>query len=246
MAFTVLLGVLWQICRIQHGTRPISSLTLRPWRVVLICLITVSAQAISNGKGIDSWANWFAIERLNKLTNVYFGLTLSFEKHILSLFMIYQSHLKANQLDVMKDTFRKFEKEANRNYWIFMISVTVVIFITILLTYAIEDENQYYSLVKICVNLVILGVQGVVLRQYIETTNWFLRNMKRGFHYEYKRHVVRETLLFILMLVSFSLCDLSNLLIYANDMSFYLCTVFNQTVSLDPTERSSNSLCRLA
>ena len=52
MAFTVLLGTLWQICRIQHGTRPISSLTLRPWRVVLICLITVSAQAISNGKGI--------------------------------------------------------------------------------------------------------------------------------------------------------------------------------------------------
>ena len=141
MAFTVLLGVVWQICRIQHGTRPISSLTLRPWRVVLICLISVSAQAISNGKGIESWSNWFAIERLNKLTNVYFGLTLSFEKHILSLFMIYQSHVTANQLDVMKDTFRKFEKEANRNYWIFMISVTVVIFITILLTYAIDDDN---------------------------------------------------------------------------------------------------------
>ena len=55
--------------------------------------------------------------------------------------MIYQSHLKANQLDVMKDTIRKFEKEANRNYWMFMIIVTVVIFITILLTYAIDDDN---------------------------------------------------------------------------------------------------------
>ena len=70
--------------------------------------------------------------------------------------------------------------------------------------------------------------------------------MKRGFHYEYKQHVVRETLLFILMLVSFSLCDLSNLLIYANDMSFYLCTSFNQNVSLDPKEIAKNSICRLA
>ena len=159
--------------------------------------------------------------------------------------MIYQSHVSANRLDVMKDTFRKFEKEANRNYWKFMISVTVVIFITIFLTYAIDDDNKYYFVVKIVVNLAILGVQGVVLRQYIETTNWFLQNMKRGFHYEYKRHVVRETILFILMLVSFSLCDLANLLIYANDMSFFICTSFNQNISLDPKEMDVNSLCRL-
>ena len=52
---------------------------------------------------------WFTIERICKLFNVYLGLTLIFEKKVLSLFIVYQNIFKANQLDVMKDKYREVE-----------------------------------------------------------------------------------------------------------------------------------------
>ena len=75
-----------------------------------------------------------------------------------------------------------------------MICVTILIFITIILTIVIGGNSQDYMEIKLIVNLMILGVQGVVLRQYITNTSWFLNNMKQSFHYEYQKHVVRETL----------------------------------------------------
>ena len=76
--------------------------------------------------------------------------------------------------------------------------------------------------------------------------SWFLNNMKRKFHYEYQKHVVRETLTFILMVFGFALCDLSNLLIYSNDSAYYYCTEFQCSLDLSHDDISEKALCKFA
>ena len=108
LSIASLLVVLWQICILEHGTRRVNFLTSRPWRTALIILFLIAIKAISN-EIYMSWDWWLFIERLCKLLNIYFGLTLALEKHILALFMIYQVHFNLNQHDVMKDKFRSLE-----------------------------------------------------------------------------------------------------------------------------------------
>ena len=110
LAMTFMISVLWIICHVQHGTRKINALTLRPWRVVIICLFTVGAQTIVNDPHMISWSIWFSIERINKIFNVFLAVTVVNEKHILSLFILYQVHFDQRQHDVMKDKFRELEQ----------------------------------------------------------------------------------------------------------------------------------------
>ena len=66
-----------------------------------------------------------------------------------------------------------------------MTALTVMVTVTIILTLAIPDENPAYFEVKLFVNVMILGIQGIYLRIYITTTLKFLQLMKTHFHYEY-------------------------------------------------------------
>ena len=72
--------------------------------------------------------------------------------------MIYQAHFNPNQHDVMKDKYRVFEHEANRNYWIYMFTVTIFIFITIILTYSVHESAKGYQVTKTVDNMLILGI----------------------------------------------------------------------------------------
>ena len=117
MAISSIIAVLWIICHVQHGNRRINALTMRPWRVVLICLVSVSSQTISNDPNLLNWSFWFSIERVNKLSNIFLAVTLIHEKHILSLFMLYQVHFDLRQHDVMKDKFRELEQKESNSYW---------------------------------------------------------------------------------------------------------------------------------
>lgn len=117
LSIASIMAVLWIICHVQHGRRRINALTMRPWRVVLICLLSVSIQTISNDPSLLNWSIWFSIERVNKLFNVFLSVTLIHEKHILSLFMLYQVHFDLRQHDVMKDKFRDLEQKESKSYW---------------------------------------------------------------------------------------------------------------------------------
>lgn len=66
-----------------------------------------------------------------------------------------------------------------------MVALAAMVAITIILTLAIPDENPAYFEVKLVVNVMILGIQGIYLRMYIKTTMTFLKLMKTHFHYEY-------------------------------------------------------------
>ena len=79
LSVTALIGVLWIICIVTHGTRRINLLTLRPWRIVFGSLFVIAVKAISN-EVYMSWNMWFIIERICKLFNIYFGMTLILEK----------------------------------------------------------------------------------------------------------------------------------------------------------------------
>ena len=59
----------------MHGTRRINRLTMRPWKICLITILVVAIKALSNEVHMK-WNLWFFIERVAKLFNVYFGLTL--------------------------------------------------------------------------------------------------------------------------------------------------------------------------
>ena len=87
-----------------------------------------------------SWNMWYTIERINKLFNIYLGLTMVFEKHILSLFMIYQTTFPTTQHDVMKDKFRQVEAKELRLYWYYIIGVTVFILTTIVVPFFLPWE----------------------------------------------------------------------------------------------------------
>lgn len=117
MAIASIIAVLWIICHVQHGRRRINALTMRPWRVVLICLVSVGSQTITNDPSLLNWSIWFSLERVNKLFNVFLSVTMIHEKHILSLFMLYQVHFDLRQHDVMKDKFRELEQKENNSYW---------------------------------------------------------------------------------------------------------------------------------
>ena len=79
------------ICHVQHGKRRINKLTLRPWRIAFLTMTMVAIKSLSNLVYMQ-WDAWFVIERLSKLLNILFGLTLVLEKHIYSAFMVYQVH----------------------------------------------------------------------------------------------------------------------------------------------------------
>ena len=138
--------------------------------------------------------------------------------------MIYQKHFKLNQLDVMKDKFRQVEKESNRFYWGLMLAVTVFIFLTLILTFSIRDENSVLWLPsKALTSLALVGMQGCVLRMYITVQRTFLSLMKQLHYYEYKLHVVRETVTLILITTTFIFLDLANLILYSADCLNLVC-----------------------
>ena len=175
-----------------------------------------------------SWNMWYTIERINKLFNIYLGLTMVFEKHILSLFMIYQTTFPTTQHDVMKDKFRQVEAKELRLYWYYIIGVTVFILTTIVVPFFLpwESNNDHYILFKTGINLFILGIQGMVLRRYQYTSLYFLNLMKKHYHHEYERHKVREWSLSILLWVSFVIIDLANVLIFSLDCVNLVCKQF--------------------
>ena len=113
LSVCLFITVLSNICIIEHSKRRVNKLTLRPWRVAMLTVVSVALKAISNEVYV-SWNVWLVIERFCKLCNVYFGLTLIQEKHLLSLFMIYQANLPVTRYDVMKDRFRDVEHRSNR------------------------------------------------------------------------------------------------------------------------------------
>ena len=138
-----LLVITWQICQVEHGTQQINFLTMRPWRVSLVIVIFVAVKVVSNEVYI-SWDFWLFIERICKLLNIFFGLTLAFEKQILSIFMIYQAHFPLNQHDVMKDNLRDLEQRINRRYWVQLTAITIFILSTCIFTAIIQDESKIF------------------------------------------------------------------------------------------------------
>ena len=78
----------------------------------------------------------------------------------------------------MKDKFREIEANESKNYWRNVLAIFIFIKITILLTIFIPDQNPGYMEIKLAVNLLILGIQGIYLRVYITTTRTFLDLMK--------------------------------------------------------------------
>ena len=78
----------------------------------------------------------------------------------------------------MKDKFREIEAKESKNYWRNVLAIFIFIKITILLTIFIPDQNPGYMEIKLAVNLLILGIQGIYLRVYITTTRTFLDLMK--------------------------------------------------------------------
>ena len=95
ISITSLLFIKTLICHVQHGKRRINKLTLRPWRIAWLTLAVVALKSFSNLIYMQ-WDIWFVIERLSKLLNIVFGMTLVLEKHIYSAFMEYQVHYQAN------------------------------------------------------------------------------------------------------------------------------------------------------
>ena len=185
LSITFMMAVLVIICHVQHGNQRINSITLRPWRVALLSLISIAAQTLSNEPHFLLWSVWFSIERVNKLFNVYFVMTLVNEKDILSLFMSYQIHFDLRQHDVMKDKFKEVERKHSNLYWRNVLALLIFVSITILLTLGIPDKNPGYMEIKISVNLLILGIQAIYLRLYVTKTTTFLNLMENHFHYEY-------------------------------------------------------------
>ena len=78
----------------------------------------------------------------------------------------------------MKDKFREIETNESKNYWRNVLAIFIFIKVTILLTIFIPDQNPGYMEIKLAVNLLILGIQGIYLRVYITTTRTFLDLMK--------------------------------------------------------------------
>ena len=212
--------------------------------MAMLCLAAVLCKCISDIYNFN-WSIWLTIERLCKLFNVYLGLTLIFEKQIYTLFMVYQVHLSPNQLDVMKDNYRRVEYQESRKYFYQMIGVTVFIVVTLGVTLLIPANNDNYMLWKVVDNLFILGIQGIVLRRYVITNLTFLQLMKNAFSYEYEQHVTREVSTFVITFVSFVLLDCSNVAIYFSDTINLMCSWFYDDIDLTKSEYAeiSESIC---
>ena len=88
ISITSLLFIKTLICHVQHGKRRINKLTLRPWKIAFLTVTVVAIKSLSNLIYMQ-WDIWFVIERLSKLLNMLFAMTLVLEKHIYSAFMVY-------------------------------------------------------------------------------------------------------------------------------------------------------------
>ena len=71
----------------------------------------------------------------------------------------------------MKDKFRELEEKQSKNYWRDVTALTFFVVMTLLLTLLIDDDNPGYMEIKLFVNIMILGMQGIFLRIYI-ITEW--------------------------------------------------------------------------
>lgn len=152
-----MIGVLWIICHVTHGTQRINFLTLRPWRIVLMSLFFTSLKASMTEAFID-WSVYFIIERFCKFCNIIFGLTLIFEKQILSLFMVYQAHFELNQHDVMKDELRKVESKINKRYWFKITAIFAYIVCTEIVSASLESEKTSFLITKAIFNLSLMSI----------------------------------------------------------------------------------------
>lgn len=84
-----------------------------------------------------------------------------------------------------------------------MLVITIFVGLTLIVGAFLDAETEIFYWYKAGINLSILALQGDILRQYIWTAWNFLQLMKQHHHYEYQRHVVRETVLFVLLSISF-------------------------------------------
>ena len=240
LSVTAFIGVLWVICAVVHGRRRLNFLTLRPWRIAFASLFITSIKAISN-EVYMSWDLWLLIERICKLFNIYFGMTLVLEKEILCLFMVYQAHFDLSQHDVMKDKFRSLERRLNRTYWNNMLVFTVFVVLSLVLSFSVDNDTNAFLISKALINLALMSLQVIVLSMYSGSVWTFLNLMKKHHRYEYERHQMREKLTFALITVSFMFLDLLNLIIYSSDIINLWCYSFIE--SMDTLEIDENSIC---
>ena len=132
----------------------------------------------------------------------------------------------------MKDNYRKMEQNSNRRYWYMMIAITVLIFATCIVSCLI-GEHEGFLLSKAIINMVILCLQSIVLRIYIDEMYRFLRLMKEHHFYEYKIHIRRETIILVCISSAFLMIDAANLWIFSFDFVNLTCKRFNDTLAED-------------
>ena len=67
--------------------------------------------------------------------------------------------------------------------------------------------------------------------------------MRQHHHFEYKRHHVREKLMFLLISASFILLDVLNFVVYAADILDLTCQHFQSIVHPSKTDYAKDTLC---